>query len=78
MSDEAPIGDVLDTLGVKAELDGSDLVSSAVVVMSVLVEGDDNPRLTIASSEGMSWIQQAGLLRLAERICSEPPRPEDE
>lgn len=77
MSEQA-VGDVLDNLGVRVELDDTDLVSSAVVVMSVMVEGDDNPRLMIASSEGLGWIQQAGLLRLAERICSEPPRPEDE
>jgi hypothetical protein len=75
---EQAVGDVLDNLGVRVELDDTDLVSSAVVVMSVMVEGDDNPRLMIASSEGLGWIQQAGLLRLAERICSEPPRPEDE
>ena len=75
---QQPVGDVIDSLGVKVELNDTDLVSSAVVVMSVLVEGDDNPRLMIASSEGLGWIQQAGLLRLAERICSEPPSPEDE
>ena len=73
-----PIGEQLDRLGVTVDLDDSDLVSSAVVVMSVLVEGDDNPRLTIASSEGLGWIQQAGLLRLAERICSEPPDLSDD
>jgi hypothetical protein len=68
-----PIGALLDALGVSVDLDDTDLMASAVVVMSVLVEDDDNPRLIIASSEGLGWIQQAGLLRLAERICSEPP-----
>jgi len=69
----APIGNLLDSLGVTAELENTDLVSSAVVVMAVLVDGDSNPRLVIANSDGMSWIEQAGLLRLAERICSESP-----
>lgn len=70
---DSTLGNLLDNLGVTAELDDTDLVSSAVVVMAVLVDGDSNPRLTIANSDGMSWIEQAGLLRLAERICSEPP-----
>ena len=67
------IGDILDQLGVTADLDDGDLVSSAVVVLAILIEGDQAPRLTIATSEGIGWIQQAGLLRLAERITSEPP-----
>lgn len=73
----AAIGDILDQLGVDADIDPEDLVSSAVVVLSVLVPGSDHPRLAIANSEGISWIQQAGLLRLAERICSEPPNEGD-
>jgi hypothetical protein len=72
------IGDKLDSLGIEVDLDAGDLVASAVVVMSVLVEGESNPRLTIANSDGMTWIEQAGLLRLAERICSEPPDEADE
>lgn len=72
-----PIGDLLDNLGVKAEVEDGDLVASAVVVMAIMVEDSNEPRLTIANSEGMSWIQQAGLLRLAERICSEPPTEGD-
>jgi hypothetical protein len=67
------IGGTATHLGVTADLDESDLVCSMIVVMSVLVEGESNPRLTIANSEGMTWIEQAGLLRLAERICSDPP-----
>lgn len=72
-----PIGNLLDSLGVEIELEQGDLVSSAVVVCSVLVDGDSNPRLTIANSDGMSWVEQAGLLRLAERICSEPPEADE-
>lgn len=73
-----PIGNLLDSLGVQAEINDGDLVSSAIVVMSVLVEGDQNPRLTIANSDGMSWIEQAGLMRLAERICSDTPGEGDD
>lgn len=73
-----PLGEIIDQLGVKAEIEDSDLVASAVVVLSVLVDGDPHPRLTIANSEGLSWIEQTGLLRLAERIASEPPGLDDE
>ena len=72
-----PLGQILDNLGVTADLDDDDLIASAVVVMSILVPGDNAPRLTIANNDGMSWIEQAGLLRLAERICSDPPEPTD-
>lgn len=70
---ETQLGNVLDNLGVTCDLEPTDLVCSAVVVLSVLVEGEHNPRLTIANSDGISWVEQAGLLRLAERITSEPP-----
>lgn len=72
------IGPLLDKLGIQADMDDDDLVSSAVVVLSILVAGDNNPRLCIASNEGISWIEQAGMLRLAERIVSEPPNEETE
>ena len=75
---EQAIGDTLDAMGMRLDLDDGDLISSAVLVAAILVPGDDNPRLTIASTDGMSWINQAGLLRLAERITSEPPDMGDE
>ena len=65
-----PIGQMLDALGVEADLNEGDLVSSAVVVCSVLTEGERQPRLLIATSDGMSTIEEAGLLRIAERIAS--------
>lgn len=67
------LGELLDSLGVEANLDDGDLIASAVVVLSILTPDSNHPRLAIVNSDGMTWIQQAGLLRLAERICSEPP-----
>lgn len=72
------IGDLLNRLGVRADIGHEDLVSSAVVVMSMLVPNERSPRLLIASSEGISWIEQPGLPRLAERICSDPVAEDDE
>lgn len=73
-----PIGDLLNALGVQVELGPNDLVASAVCVLAVLVEGSEAPQLTICTSEGLDWIHQSGLIRIAERMCSEPPEPEDE
>lgn len=70
------IGDALNRLGVVCDLEPTDLICSAVVVLSILEEGDSNPRLTIANSEGISWVEQSGLLRIAERITSDPPPDE--
>lgn len=68
----ASIGDILDQLDVSADLLEGDMVVSAVVVMSVYGQGDDRPRLELANSDAMSWIEQVGLLRAAERIASDP------
>lgn len=68
-----PIGNQLDALGVHADLNKGDLISSAVVVLSVLPEGSQDPHLCMASSEAMTWIEQAGLLILASNIANTPP-----
>ena len=73
-----PIGQLLDSLGVGAELDEGDLPTSAVVILSVLEPDDSIPRLVVASSEGLSWIEQAGLVRLAERITSDIPQADED
>jgi hypothetical protein len=75
---EKRIGDILDGLGVTSDLEDTDLVTSAVVILSIMVEGDSRPRLCIETNDGMGWIEQAGLLRIAERVCSDPPGPEDD
>lgn len=70
------IGDLLDGLDVNADLDDRDLVASAVVVMTVLEPESSEPRIVLASNNGLSWIEQAGMLRLAERIASDLPEPQ--
>jgi hypothetical protein len=71
-----PIGDRLDAMGIRAEIEDSDLIASAVVILAILSEGDSTPQLYIANSDGMGWIEQAGLVRLAERITSDPAAEE--
>ena len=72
-TDRKTIGSTLDAMGVTARLGEGDLISSAIVVFSVLVPGEPHPRLSMATTEGLGWIEQTGMLRLAERISSEPP-----
>lgn len=62
------IGDLLDSLGVVAETNPGDLVVSAVVLMKV-VSAEGVVAVTIASSEGLSWLDQYGLVAAAQDIC---------
>lgn len=65
-----PIGDRLDGMAVTASLDESDLVAAAVVVLKV-VDADGGVRLSVAWSDGMSWIERLGMLHAAE-LCERP------
>jgi hypothetical protein len=71
------IGDRLDALGVTAELEPTDLVAGAVVVLSILKENETAPRLVIAAGESTSVIEQAGLLTIAHRILTSGFLPSD-
>ena len=66
-----PIGDNLDALGVEAELADTDLIASALCICSVLEEGQRQPRILITASDGLSVIEQAGLVSLAQRIITD-------
>lgn len=67
---EQPIGPILDGLGTLIALDDGDLVASAFVIAKV-VERDGSVSLAIASSEGLSWIEQNGLLTSAQQIINQ-------
>lgn len=67
---EHPIGPILDGLGTTIDLDEGDLVASAFVIAKV-VEPNGEVSLAIASSEGLSWIEQNGLLTSAQQIVSQ-------
>lgn len=62
-----PIGDVLDGLGIMASLDPGDLVAGAVVLLKV-VTADGTPRLSSLHSEGMGWIERAGMVHTADAV----------
>ncbi|MET8404456.1 hypothetical protein [Streptomyces sp900116325] len=60
-----PIGDVIDGLGIEARVDEGELVAGAVVLLKV-IDGDGECRLSLAHSDGLGWIERAGMLRVAE------------
>ena len=71
MADQ-PIGPVLDGLGVTIDLDGGDLVESAVVIAKVHL-ADGSVSVALSDSTGLSWIDQLGLLAAAQQIVNDRP-----
>ncbi|MBJ6623493.1 hypothetical protein [Streptomyces sp. DHE17-7] len=67
---EQPIGPILDGLGTTIDLDDGDLVAS-VFVIAKIVEADGDVSLALASSEGLSWVEQNGLLASAQQIVNQ-------
>ncbi|MFF0009590.1 hypothetical protein ACFYQT_40050 [Streptomyces tibetensis] len=67
---EQPIGPILDGLGTTIDLDDGDLVASAFVIAKV-VEPNGDVSLALASSDGLSWIEQNGLLASAHQIVNQ-------
>ncbi|MEU1293048.1 hypothetical protein ABZ439_11540 [Streptomyces sp. NPDC005840] len=64
-----PIGDVLDALGIEATLDegAGELVAGAIVLLKV-IDVDGDARLSMAYSDGLSWIERAGMIHVAETM----------
>lgn len=55
------IGQLLDTLGVTADLDEGDLVTDAHIVLKV-VKADGETTLIKATSEALDWVTSIGML----------------
>jgi hypothetical protein len=65
--DARPIGDVLDGIGIEATLGDGELVAGAIVLLKV-IDVDGDVRLSLASSDGLSWIERAGMIHVAETM----------
>jgi hypothetical protein len=68
VSDETrSIGDVLDALGIEATFDEAkgELAAGAIVLLKVIDE-DGDVRLSMAYSDGLSWVERAGMIHIAE------------
>lgn len=61
------VGQLIDSLGVKGTLAEGDLCTDAIVLMKV-IDPDGDARLSVVWSDGMSWIERVGMLRIAEKI----------
>lgn len=64
---EQPIGSTLDALGITATITPGTLVSGAIVLLKLLLP-DGRERLSVTHSDGLGWIERAGMLRVAETI----------
>lgn len=60
MADQA-IGQLLDTLGVTADLDQGDLAVDALVLLKVVCT-DGKVAIIVGASETLDWVSQTGLL----------------
>lgn len=73
MSDQ-PAGPLLDALGVTIDLDPDQQLTEALVIGKVADFDSSNTILVLASSEGLDWIAQLGLLHAALQVVdSQPP-----
>lgn len=62
-------GEVLDPLGVMLDVDDDQQVTECVVIARCVSFGEDNrTALIVASSPGLDWISQGGLLSAADRV----------
>lgn len=66
---DRPIGQLLDALGVTADLDDGDMPTDALIVMKV-VQPDGGVAIAIGCSETLDWVGQKGLLHGALEITS--------
>jgi hypothetical protein len=64
---EQRIGSALDALGVSADLDDTDMVADALVILKV-VQDDGSIALSIGATDSRDWISQSGLLHAALEV----------
>ena len=66
-----PIGDIIDALGVTADIADGDLPAAVVVILKVV--GDEGAAgLVVAVNEGCSWLEQLGMTEAARQIITTP------
>ena len=59
------LGNMIDAQGVTASVEDGDLIAGVVVLLKV-VQTDGCVRMSLAWSDGMSWLERVGMLRVAE------------
>ncbi|GAA3877933.1 hypothetical protein GCM10022243_48290 [Saccharothrix violaceirubra] len=70
-----PIGDLLDALGVTAQLGDHDRITEAVVIAKVveLDSSTGDPLLGVYTAAGTDWIAQRGLVHAAREVLEATP-----
>lgn len=69
--DDKPLGALLDNLGVVGTVrDGQQIVEALVICKVVDFEGDDEVSVLLATSKGLDWVAQGGLIAAAVDINS--------
>jgi len=63
----APIGDLLDSLGIRAELGEGELVTHAVVLLKV-VQVDGGVGVRTLWADGTTWYDRRALLEIARGV----------
>lgn len=66
---EQPLGQLLDALGVAADLDPGDMPTDAIVLLKV-VKADGSVTMINGSSETLDWISAIGMISAAQKIES--------
>lgn len=61
------VGNLLDSLGIEHHPDAGDLVASAIVLLKV-IDTDGDVTIRTLSSDGLSWVERIGMLRVAEQV----------
>jgi hypothetical protein len=74
---DRPVGVDLDRLRVVADLDDDDVISGAVVLLSVL-EPSGQEALVVGASDGLSMIAKQGLISSAYQSAAAEWRAEDQ
>lgn len=69
---EQPAGPILDGLGVTIDLEPTDLVESAVVLLKT-IDADGHVGVEIVNSAGMDWLGQLAIITAAQRIVNDDP-----
>jgi hypothetical protein len=64
---ERKIGQLIDTLGVEADLDEGDLPTDAYVILKI-IKADGTVSIVNARSEGLDWITRLGMVTAAQQI----------
>lgn len=61
------LGQLIDALGLKAELEEGELISGAVIILET-IEADGDVTMQIIEDESVSWVKRLGMLKAALEV----------